>query len=125
MITKLNSFEIIKQKFVYILKDSFIFENNNLSRHVLIYEYFLYEKNIDFFKYLNNFIITESINNNIENIYDYGSINNIKSFENSKESTYNLIKLFFIIKKFKYKNEFILKKIENSSNSFIQFNKIK
>lgn len=124
VLTKAVTFEIIKQKFVYILKDSFIENNNNLNTHFFIYDDYIKSKNELFVNYIEVFIKTDTIKNFSINNTVIGSSYNKKATENTKESTLNLIKFYFIKYDIKYKNGFLFKKIKKSDNSYYQYNTI-
>lgn len=117
VIIKLTTFEQIKQKFVYILKDSYIDLNNNLNSHRFIYDEYLYTKCPDFFIKISSFIKVSCL----ENPFKFGSINNNFISKNTKISLFNLIKCYLICNDIKYKNKVLFKKIPQSWNAYEYF----
>lgn len=124
VIKRITTFENIKQKFVYILKNSYSSENNNIDKHYAVIETHLKEKNQYFINFLEKFIFLKLINGFTINNISIGSVYNPKLLENTKESSLNLIKWYFLLNNIRYKNGFLYKKIENSINSYYQYDTI-
>lgn len=127
VINKLNKFEIIKQKFSYLVKESYSIDNNknNLNTHILVYEEYLKQELHIFLNFLKEYIQINEIKGLHINNTNFGSVHNNNLKENTKETTLNLIKWYFLFHGIKYKNGFLFKKIKEANHSYVQYDSIK
>lgn len=119
---QINNFINIKEKFKYILKDSYKEIDSNLLDHKFFLEEYLIYKNSDLVA------IYSDIDNKIIGILNTFKVNNTNfgSFyiHNSEYSKYTLllmVKWYCILKNLKYKDGFLFEKIENSWYSYTQY----